>query len=288
VRDTGGTWLAGKEGPAAMIMAGHPRVGDVNRAENIPGLVFEEVTVKSVGKTVNGPRGRVTGAIVGSELHDDGTREDKVFAPGYGEFRSAAGGDLEAMALAVPTDAVDGPPPRALRRLLSAANAVFDAATSRRWRAVSAAVDRAAAAWREHRAAGVPPRLVIPMNRALDRLRRAAAARARARTRDAALDAAQAALDLELRYRPPAEIDRARLDLWARQVAVDAAAGNLAGVTGDVSTLGWIRDRIASSVDAVALVRIDTRLTTLEENVAEGDLAAAARTARSLRRALAR
>ena len=37
VLSTDGTWLAGKEGPAAMIMPSRARVGDVNRAENIPG-----------------------------------------------------------------------------------------------------------------------------------------------------------------------------------------------------------------------------------------------------------
>jgi hypothetical protein len=43
VADTSGTWLAGKEGPAAMIMPANPRVGDVHRPENIAGLVWEEV-----------------------------------------------------------------------------------------------------------------------------------------------------------------------------------------------------------------------------------------------------
>src|SRR4249920_300941 len=46
VVDTEGTWLAGVNGPPAMIMPGDPQVGDVYRTENIPGLVFEQVTVK--------------------------------------------------------------------------------------------------------------------------------------------------------------------------------------------------------------------------------------------------
>jgi hypothetical protein len=109
VYDTGGSWLAGKEGPAAMIMPAQPTPGMVYRPENIPGLVFEEVTVKSVGRR-----------LVAGELHDDGSREEKVFAPGYGEFRSSDDTDLEAMAIAVPIDAGPGPaPPRlaaAMRR----------------------------------------------------------------------------------------------------------------------------------------------------------------------------
>ncbi|MDQ3227080.1 MAG: hypothetical protein M3Q50_10680, partial [Chloroflexota bacterium] len=44
VADTNGTWLAGQDGPAAMIMPADPRAGDVYRPENIPGAVYEEVT----------------------------------------------------------------------------------------------------------------------------------------------------------------------------------------------------------------------------------------------------
>src|SRR3990170_3400000 len=50
-----------------------PHVGDVYRPENIPGLVFEEVTVRAVRQTMHGPRGRVDGAILVEELHMDGT-----------------------------------------------------------------------------------------------------------------------------------------------------------------------------------------------------------------------
>ncbi len=55
--NTDGTWLAGKDGPPGMIMPADPHVGDVYRPENIPGFVFEEVTVKSVTETVDGPQG---------------------------------------------------------------------------------------------------------------------------------------------------------------------------------------------------------------------------------------
>jgi hypothetical protein len=80
---TAGTWRVGLDGPAAMIMPGHPKVGDVYRTENIPGVAFEQVTVKQVGVTVNGPSGPIPGAMVGQELHQDETAlEPKTFAPG--------------------------------------------------------------------------------------------------------------------------------------------------------------------------------------------------------------
>ena len=40
----------------------------------------------------------------------DGGTEEKTFAPGYGEFYTAGGGDVEALALAVPTDAAQSYP----------------------------------------------------------------------------------------------------------------------------------------------------------------------------------
>ena len=217
VADTSGTWLAGKEGPAAMIMPAAPEVGDVNRPENIPGLVWEEVSVKEIGRTVRGPRGPITGAMVGRELHDDGSFSDKVFAPGYGEFYSAHEGDVEALALALPTDARPGPPPPALRQLSEGARRVFTAAGAGRWpQAVKAkrALHRLLGA---HRVGEVPPRLVPPTTRALAALDNAIAARERGTARNAALDLSLAVLDLRLQYQPIASIDRARFGVWAQQ-----------------------------------------------------------------------
>jgi len=137
-----GTWLAGKDAPAAMIMPGHPKVGDVFRTENSPGFAFEEVTVKSVGKTLDGPVGSIDGGLVGEELHMDGKTEDKIFAPGYGEFYTADGRDVEALALAVPTDALSGATPPELVTLERGATAVFEAAQSGGWTEASASVQK--------------------------------------------------------------------------------------------------------------------------------------------------
>jgi hypothetical protein len=159
----------------------------------------------------------------------------------------------------------------------------------------------------------VPPRLVAPMARALDSLDRAVASRGparagqaavggrrparaapaasaaagprAARARQAAFAVADAALDLQLQYRPPAAIDRDRLVLWARRAGADAAARSLPALRGDAATLTWIRDRIARSLDPVALARLDRRLGDFEGAVGEGDLAEAAKSARALNRA---
>ncbi|MBA2240040.1 MAG: hypothetical protein H0W09_02160, partial [Solirubrobacterales bacterium] len=162
-----GSWLAGREGPPQMIMPADPQVGDVHRAENIPAIAFEEVAIKTIDKTVKGPAGDVEGAIVARELHDDGTYSNKVFAPGYGEFFTAHGAEVEAMALAVPTDALEGPPPTELKQLFASANASLDAVESGAWKPAATSQEAASRAWSRYRQGPVPPRLASETERAL-------------------------------------------------------------------------------------------------------------------------
>ena len=120
--------MAGDDTPAAMIMPAQPEVGDVYRPENAPRIVFEEVRVEQIDQNVVGPRGLISGAIKVSELHMDGTRETKVFAPGYGEFSTGQpGGDLEAVSLASPTDTRPGPAPAEFGVLTGATAEIFAA-----------------------------------------------------------------------------------------------------------------------------------------------------------------
>jgi hypothetical protein len=283
IADTHGTWIAGKDGPAAMIMPSDPKVGDVYRPENIPGFVFEEVTVKSTDKTLDGPLGPIHGGLVVEELHMDGTTEDKTFAPGYGEFYTAGGGDVEALALAVPTDAASGPTPAELQTLSSGALDVFDAARSGNWDAASATVEKMSAAWETYRAGEVPKLIEPRMSDALGSLAEAVDARDAAQAQQAAIDASQWSLDLQLRYRPQTEIDRARFDLWAARLTVDAAAGDAAAVNGDLFTLDYIRDRILHTLDSADATRVNSALEELQTAVDEEDLAAASDAAKRLR-----
>ncbi|MEK6272291.1 MAG: hypothetical protein AABM42_06545 [Actinomycetota bacterium] len=272
---TAGTWLAGRDGPIEMIMPADPQVGDVHRAENIPGIAFEEVTIKRINKTVDGPTGPVEGAMVARELHDDGTYSDKVFAPGYGEFFSGHGSEVEAMALAVPTDALGGPVPPELEALSTGANDLLDPALSGDWKSAAAAEQVVVGAWDEYQKGEVPPRLAAEMDRALKALGAAIDTHDRDAAGTAAIDVAQSTLDLELRYRPPTEIDLARFELWARQILADGAAGDMGGVNGDVATLDRVRDRFAHTVEAADMTRIDTHLEVLREAVVDVDLKAA-------------
>jgi hypothetical protein len=284
---TEGTWLAGRDGPAAMIMPGDPQIGDVYRTENAPGFVFEEVTVRSVDEQLDGPMGPIDGGLLADELHSDGTTEQKIFAPGYGEFYTSGGGDVEALALAVPTDAISEPVPPELTALSGGALDVFDTAGSGDWKAASATVRDMEAAWDTVRGGNVP-RLIEPrMDEALRVLARTVRSRQAAAARDAAIQAARSSFDLQLPYRPAAEIDLARMDLWAAQLLVDEAAGVVGGVGADAFAIDYVRDRIRAAVDARDLTRINTELGTIQIAVVDEDLALAAAAAERLRRTLA-
>jgi hypothetical protein len=281
-----GTWIAGKDGPAAMIMPSDPKVGDAYRTENTPGIAFEEVTVKRVGKMLDGPLGSVKGGLLAEELHMDGKTEGKIFAPGYGEFYTADGSDVEALALAVPTDSLSGPLPSELDTLSNGALDIFDAAHSKDWNAASATVEKMSGAWETYRAGEVPKKIEPRMSDALAALSEAVYASNTKQARQAAIDVARWSLDLRLQYRPQAEIDLARMDLWAAQLTLDAAAGDAGAVNGDVFTLGYIRDRILNTLNSADATRLNTEFLKLQVAAADGDLAAASGTAKRLRETL--
>jgi hypothetical protein len=283
-----GTWLAGKDGPGAMIMPASPRPGDVYRTENAPGIVFEEITVRSASQTVPGPSGPLHGALVVSELHTDATREDKIFAPGYGEFSTGnPKGDLEQASLAVPTDVRPGPPPAQLATLSTAVRKAFDSAGRNHWAGAADATMALRKAWDAYRSVGLPDRLEQQMARDIETLTATVAAHEPAAAHAAALRVAQNDLDLQLQHRPVVKVDVERLRLWARQVQVDAAANDPGAVAGDASTLELIRDRVRHALGSATAGRLDAQLRDLRAAADDKDVAAAARAAPALLETLA-
>jgi hypothetical protein len=288
VADHDGTWLAGKDGPPGMIMPSDPQVGDVYRSENVPGLVFEQDTVRSTTATVDGPRGPVQGAAMVEELLMDGTVEHKAFAPGYGEFQARARDELATVALALPIDGAGSGPPAALAALADGARAAADAAAAGHWPAATARVGAMTAAWKQAAGSGVPELLARQMTGALDALATAVRGHDPAGVRRAAPAAEQASLDLQLRHRPPAEVDLDRLDLWARRVLADSAARDHGAVAGDVATLQTLWDRTADVAGPAAAGRVEAALKPLATAAAKQDTRAAAAAVPALREALAR
>ena len=251
-----GTWVTGPVAPPALIMPPAHGVGDAYRTENAPGIVFEEVTVKAVGQTVSGPSGPIKGTIKVSELHTDGGREDKIFAPGYGEFSTGSpDGDLEAAALAFPTDARPGGVPARLTVLSRWVQTVYDAVSSSRWSDARTALGALTRAWR-------PGTSLLDKQLGRDRaqLGVAVANRSSARARSAALRVAQDVLDQRLRYVPLATIEKARFDLWRRQIGVDARANDGGSVAGDVAALWWTWDRVRPTIGPAVANRVDAQL----------------------------
>jgi hypothetical protein len=285
IADTEGAWLAGRDGPPGIITPANPELGDAYRSENVPGLVFEESTVKATNRTVAGPQGPVEGAFVIDEHHPDGP-EVKKWAPGYGEFFTRSRHDVEQLALAVPIDAVSEPVPAELEAISASAQDIFDAPAPLDWHAAAESVDDATTAWASIRGPDMPQLLRAQMDTAVDELKRAVSHKD-IDTRPAAVAAAVASLDLQLRHRAPAEIDRARLDLQAALLGVDAMAGDLAAVRSDVANLEWIRDRIAHTLDVSELSRLDTQLVELIGLTADRDFTAISETASRLRSTMA-
>jgi hypothetical protein len=103
----------------------------------------------------------------------------------------------------------------------------------------------------------------------------------------AAIGAARAALDLLLMYRPAVEIDLGRFDLVLRQVELDTAAGDSAALTGDVTSLEWIRDRFVHTLPASVVGELDGLMAEIRAASDAGDLEGAAEVAAHLRQVLA-
>ena len=286
--NTDGTWLAGKDGPPGMIAPADPQVGDVYRPENIPGFVFEEVTVRSITETVDGPQGPISGAMLVEELLMDGVVEDKIFAPGYGEFMAkvVSEDELVTVSIGVPLDAVGGPVPAEVDQLATAGADLFVAAGAADWAAVTALLDSLNTAWASYRETGVPPLTADGMDVALEALAAAAGGKDAPATQQAANDLAYVVTDLRLRHEEPAAVDVDRMDIVARQIMVDAAADDEAFVLGDVRHLEALWARTSQNVDGSAASSIEGQLADLRVAAESGDYPAAIAAAEALRQAL--
>ena len=166
--------------------------------------------------------------------------------------------------------------PAELASLAESAEGILELARIGDWEGASVTLTHMIAAWTTLRAGNPPPMVAARLGEGLDALTRSVKGQKPARTAQEAIDVAQSVLDLELRYRPPTEIDTARFYLWTQQLRVHAATKDLPGVTGDVAVLEWIHDRIAHGLDAAGRSEIDSRLRALRAATDARNLAAAA------------
>jgi len=273
---TEGTWLAGRDGPPAMLMPAKPELGDVFRVEQVIGIVFEELTVVENHKTVEGPNGQVSDAIVVDELSVDGGHSKKTLAPAYGEFLTRGSGEIEAMAVATPANALPGGVPVEIRKLLTAAWGTMEYSRAKDWEFADTSVRRIRDELATIDKTQQPPRVMALLHHAVDQLSSAVQTKNPLAAERATVALAESGIDLEARYLEPADIEVARFHLHSQKLRVDAANGDAAGVRGDVVALELIRDRIPNAFEPDELATVDQQLTALRTAAESGDLASAA------------
>lgn len=245
---TEGTWLAGRDGPPAMIMPATPKVGAVFRPENVIGIVFEEVEVIEVGKVVDGPDGKIRDAIVTRELHLDGSYSDKIFAPGIGEFRTGNDHELEAVALDVPGRPLSPADAAAVARIATASWGTLELTRAEEWADVRRSVQRIRREWNAIEDHTLPPFVAEEMNDSVTSLERAAKTDEPSAISHAAVEVAQNAIDLGMRAWSGERVEAERFHLHAQRLRVFVADDDAAGVTGDVAALEWLSDRFPASL----------------------------------------
>ena len=200
----------------------------------------------ATGLTLPGPTGPVHGAIRVQEHPADGNLEDKIFAPGYGEFIASvpASEELVSTAVSVPTDEAPGEAPAGLDRLDATASALFRDGATQPWTHLTALVNDARRAWTSVESGPVPPLLAEQTSGVLDSLDAAVAQRSRSDLRQAAVKLTEATLDLQMQYEDVADVDEGRIVAWGHQELLDQAAGNVAGVRSDRVIIKAIEDRV--------------------------------------------
>ncbi len=191
------------------------------------------------------------------------------------------------MAVAVPVDALNGAPPAELVTILARADSIFDAAQAGNWTKAGTALAALTAAWHSFAGGTHPPLLETQMSGAVAALTSAVNAQQTANARQRAIGVASPAHDFRLRHVTPAAIDLAGLELWARQVQVDAAAGHAAGVSGDAATVEWVRDRVVQSLSAADRAQLNSLVSQLRSAANAHNYSAATLAATGLRTLIA-
>jgi hypothetical protein len=287
VANTDGTWLAGVDGPPGMIMPTAPAEGDVYRPENIPGVVFEEVTVVETGVSVDGPSGPVPGAIRTSELLMDGTTEAQAFAPGYGEFGAEAEDESVLVALAVPIDA-GAEASDDLAVLQTALGDLTGAIGGEDWSAAADASAAVTTAWSTvGQADTVPPVLDETFAAALAEIGEAVTGSDAEAALTATLRASEVGRDLQLRGSPVLATDLGRMDDRARHLLARLTLTGADRLMGEVASMAATWERVGVRLDDADRAVVDEDLETLGTAVEAGDADGLASATAALREHLA-
>ena len=178
--------------------------------------------------------------------------------------------------MAVPANSDAAAEPPELAELITGTWGLVESARLADWEAVDATLVRITADWDTVTAGPTPVLLADIMTTALATLTAAVTAQDPGAVVNAAVNVAESALDVQLRYRPTAAVDVERFHLHSQQLRIDAAADDSAGVAAEVATMEWIRDRLGATITADEMAAVDGELAQLRNASNAGNLAAAA------------
>jgi hypothetical protein len=173
--------------------------------------------------------------------------------------------------------------PAELEQLTAAALAAIDAIGAGDWSAAGRHEDAVRTAWAALDPAVTPRLITRVVEDALERLASGIADQDAIVAGRAAIELARSSGDIELRFVPPSTIDLARFGLHAREVVLDAAADDAAGVLADTTAMELTFPRFAHTLGDADRSRLEAALADLRTAADAEDLASAARTATSLR-----
>jgi hypothetical protein len=278
VANMGGSWLAGKDGPPGLIMPGDPALGQRFNPENIPGLVFETVEVQEVDGTFTLSTGEeLTGVLMLHEVLDDGSEEFKEYATGYGNLTTDAPPvERVDIVYALPNDAIGGPVPGELGRMLTDLRAISTEGTG--------GIAKLREAFDGFTSGGdaVPEILVDLAGEQLDSLEEAMGSSDREEARMAALDLEHTVLDLARLYQTKRPVDLDLLDLHARRMLAAADAEDLVAASTAAALARGVAERNITTLSSEA----GDAAAVADAAAEDEDLAGIAEAASALRAAL--
>jgi hypothetical protein len=249
VTNHSGSWLAGEDGaPPGLIMPAKPVVGMIFHPENAPGIAYETDEMVSVNAQAMTPAGPIDDGLFVKETLMEGGTEHKIWARGYGNVEDQSGEETLHLVLASRTDAPARPVPGPLQTIEAQAEDIIDIVGGDDWASVQADVAAIAAAWKVYggqaAADGAPQVILDALAGELSCLQQRSSAKDAPGTLQAANDVSAALMDLYMVYSPAVPADVGRLDVFERQVLLDASANDLRAAANSLARVDTIWARV--------------------------------------------
>ncbi len=221
--------------------------------ENLPGVVYETDEILSMSEQTTTPNGPGSDGILVKETLMDNSIEHKVYAVGFGIVEDRSSDDEKVSLIVVNrADAAPGTVPASLQTIEAQAEAIIDDVPGGDWTKVNADVVPIADAWKAYQAQasadGAPQALQDAFAAALGGLQQATSVKNAADTMQSANDVSAAVIDLFSMYHPAVPPDLGRLDVFEREVVLDAGDQDFTAVADSLAKIDAIWARLKPSV----------------------------------------